>query len=62
MIFPATYNQEFYANSEKQRDEWISHIRETTNIRNFDDYYDLREEIGKGKYGTVYRVRNFSIN
>ena len=58
MQFPAIYNREFYTRSEKERDEWISHIRETTNVRKIEDYYDIRETIGEGKFAIVKRVCN----
>lgn len=56
MQFPATYDREFYATSESERDEWITMIRDMTEVRQIEDYFDIREKIGEGRFATVYRV------
>ncbi len=56
MQFPATYDREFYATSESERDEWIAMIRDMTEVRQIEDYFDIREKIGEGRFATVYRV------
>ena len=56
MQFPATYDREFYATSESESDEWIAMIRDMTEVRQIEDYFDIREKIGEGRFATVYRV------
>ena len=56
MCFPATYDREFYTTSEQERDEWMAKIREMTEVRKIEDYSDIREKIGEGRFATVYRV------
>lgn len=31
-------------------------IRDMTEVRKIEDYYDIREKIGEGRFATVYRV------
>ena len=56
MQFPATYNREFYTTSDQDRQTWISNIRDMTEVRKIEDYYDIRELIGTGNFAKVYRV------
>ena len=56
MQFPATYDREFYTTSQSERDEWITHIRDMTEVRRIEDFYDIREKIGEGRFAAVYRV------
>ena len=34
----------------------MAHIREMTEVRKIEDYFDIREKIGEGRFATVYRV------
>ena len=56
MQFPATYNREFYTTSDQDRQTWISNIRDMTEVRKIEDFYDIRELIGTGNFAKVYRV------
>ena len=56
MQFPATYDREFYTTSQSERDEWIARIRDMTEVRHIEDFYDIREKIGEGRFAAVYRV------
>ena len=60
MQFPATYDREFYTTSQSERDEWITHLRHVADVRDplvaLEDFYDIREKIGEGRFAAVYRV------
>ena len=56
MCFPATYDREFFTPSKQSCDEWMTHIREMTEVRKVEDFFDIREKIGEGRFATVYRV------
>lgn len=56
MQFLRPMHREFYATSESERDEWIAMIRDMTEVRQIEDYFDIREKIGEGRFATVYRV------
>lgn len=60
MQFPATYNREFFTTSDQDRQTWISNIRDMTEVRKIEDYYDIREMIGKGNFAEVYRVKVYN--
>lgn len=61
MQFPATYDREFYTTSESERDEWIAVIRDMTEVRKIEDFFDIREKIGEGRFATVYRVESLAM-
>lgn len=56
LCFPATYDREFYTPSKRECEEWMAHIREMTEVRKIEDFFDIREKIGEGRFATVYRV------
>ena len=56
MQFPATYNREFFTTSEQECKEWIDIIRDMTEVRKIEDYYNIREKNGEGRFAEVYRV------
>ena len=56
MQFPATYNREFFTTSQQECQDWVNVIRDMTEVRKIEDYYDIREKIGEGRFATVYRV------
>ena len=46
------------AESEEERDDWVSRIVEATGYRWFDDYYEAGELLGEGAYGQVLKAKN----
>lgn len=56
MQFPATYDREFFTTSQQECQDWVNVIRDMTEVRKIEDYYDIREKIGEGRFATVYRV------
>ena len=54
--FPAAYSKYLYCTSEAERDLWMKTITDVAGVRKIEDYYDIREKIGEGRFATVYRV------
>lgn len=52
LLFP-NKERTFYMLSEKGRDEWVSHIKKAIGYAHLYDYYDIKESVGKGKFGTI---------
>lgn len=48
----------FEAETERERDEWVSRIVEATGYRWFDDYYETGELLGEGAYGQVLKAKH----
>lgn len=54
--FPAAYEKYLYCASEQEREVWMKTIEDVSGVRRIEDYYDLREKIGEGRFAMVYRV------
>lgn len=54
--FPSAYDQEFYVTSEEDRQAWMKAIQDVSGVRRIEDYYEIREKIGEGRFAEVYRV------
>ena len=54
--FPAAYEKYLYCTSPKERETWMKVIEDASGVRLINDYYDIREKIGEGRFATVYRV------
>lgn len=52
LIFP-NKERTFYLLTKKDREEWVSNIKKAIGYANLFDYYDVKEAIGKGKFGTI---------
>jgi len=54
------FSYSFEAESEAERDDWVSRIVEATGYRWFDDYYETGELLGEGAYGQVLKAKDRS--
>jgi len=52
LIFP-NKERTFYLLSAEKRDEWVLKIKEAIGYASLTDYYEVKEPVGKGKFGTV---------
>jgi len=43
----------FYLLSKKARDNWIAKIKKIIGYANLHDFYEVKEAVGKGKFGTI---------
>ena len=54
LIFP-NKRRIYYLETLAERDQWVEKIKQVIGYANLHDYYDLKESLGKGKYGLVKR-------
>ena len=50
------YDENFYCATEEERASWMQTIEDVAGARHFEDYYDVCEKIGEGRFAEVYRV------
>ena len=51
-----------YAKSEADRQRWIAAIRRASNVVPFESKYHLLEQLGRGKFATVYKCEKLGEN
>ncbi|OAO12156.1 protein kinase [Blastocystis sp. ATCC 50177/Nand II] len=56
--FPAAYDKEFFCATEEEQSQWMKAITDVSGVRRIEDYYDIREKIGEGRFAEVYRCVN----
>ena len=54
LIFP-NKRRIYYLETLVERDQWVEKIKQVIGYANLHDFYDLKESLGKGKYGLVKR-------
>lgn len=54
--FPSSAEKHFYCQTESEREMWMHTIEDASGVRKIEDYYDIREKIGEGRFATVFRV------
>jgi len=52
LIFPNKTRQFFFIDK-TLRDNWAEHLKKAVGYSNLFDFYDVKEALGKGKFGTV---------
>ena len=52
LIFP-NKRRIYYLATREDKDKWIAAIKKATGYASLHDYYELGENLGKGKYGLV---------
>ena len=55
-LFSGNQGKIYYAIKEEEKTRWLKAIREHIGCFNFSDYYDIRDVIGKGKFGLVRKA------
>lgn len=53
LTFPPNKDRQFFLLSKDDRDNWVAKIKEAIGYANLTDFYDVKEAVGKGKFGTV---------
>ena len=53
LVFSQIKSKRYYAGSKEDQKMWVSAIRKVIGYANILDYYELKESLGKGKFGTV---------
>jgi len=54
LIFP-NKRRIYYLETKEERDKWVEVIKKSIGFANLHDFYELKESLGKGKYGLVKR-------
>ena len=52
LIFP-NKSRVYYLLKKEDRDKWLQAIKQVIGYANLHDYYDMKENLGKGKFGLV---------
>ena len=52
LIFP-NKRRIYYLTSKEDKDKWVKAIKTTIGYASLHDFYDLQDNLGKGKYGLV---------
>ena len=52
----------FWAITAAEREEWITRVQQFANSRKVDDFYQLQEKIGNGRFSNVYVALEFESN
>lgn len=70
MVFPFSLHaqkskKQFYAETEKERDEWVQKIREAMGYSNLFSFYDVKGLLGKGSFAevraAVHKIANKTV-
>lgn len=53
LIFPPNKVRTYYLLSKDDKEKWINAIKKVTGYSNLFDFYEIKETLGKGKFGLV---------
>lgn len=53
LIFPGNKPRTYYLLSKEDKEKWITAIKKVIGYSNLFDFYDIKETLGKGKFGLV---------
>ena len=53
LIFPQSKARSFYLESQEQKEKWMNAIKAVIGYSNMFDFYDIKDTLGKGKFGLV---------
>lgn len=53
LIFPGNKPRTYYLLSKDDKEKWINTIKQVIGYSNLFDYYEIKETLGKGKFGMV---------
>jgi len=53
IIVSQSRSRKYYAEKEEERNSWVNIIKKVVGYANITDYYELKENLGKGKFGLV---------
>jgi len=54
LIFPKK-KRIYYLQSKSEKEKWMNAIKRVIGYANVNDYYEIKETLGQGKYGIVKR-------
>lgn len=53
LIFPPNKSRTYYLLKKDERDQWVKVIKNAIGYSNIEDYYEIKEDLGQGKFGLV---------
>lgn len=53
LVFPSNKVRSYYLLSKEDKDKWMAAIKKVIGYSNLFDFYDIKETLGKGKFGLV---------
>lgn len=53
LIFPPSQGRTYYLLSKDERDAWVKVIKTAIGYSNIEDFYEIKGDLGKGKFGLV---------
>lgn len=53
LIFPAGKARSYYLLTKEDKEKWMNAIKKVIGYSNLFDFYDIKETLGKGKFGLV---------
>lgn len=53
LIFPQNKARSYYLTSKEDKEKWVSVIKNVIGYANMFDFYDIKQTLGKGKFGLV---------
>lgn len=58
LIFPPNKARVYYLTTPAEKQRWIEAIKKATGYSNLFDFYDMKETLGKGKFGLVKQANH----
>ena len=53
LVFPPNKARSYYLDSQEAKEKWVTAIKKVIGYSNMFDFYDIKETLGKGKFGLV---------
>jgi len=53
LIFPGNKQRTYYLQKKEEKEQWVSAIKKAIGYASLFDYYEIKETLGKGKFGLV---------
>jgi len=53
LIFPPNKSRTYYLSSAEEKEKWMKAIKKVIGYSNLYDFYEIKETLGKGKFGLV---------
>ena len=53
LIFPPNKARSYYLTEREEKERWMNAIKKVIGYSNVFDYYEIKETLGKGKFGLV---------
>lgn len=62
LIFPNNKARTYYLLNVQERNQWVKVIKEAIGFRDIEEFYEIGEDVGKGKFGQVKKAVHKKTN